>query len=674
MESLPGSAHNPCLRKSLLLLYLFLLPFFISAQAELKLDPKKAVRGGNVVIAVKTRLPWTNDVKIVTPVLEGSLSWWAFPYARPWGAVNEDGSVTRMVEVRSSVRVDAPGFHSVAPFRIQSGGQETLTETAHIIGLEADEGAFPYPIFIQWRNPPETVRQGQTIPITIEAQNLPSLTAADSAVLSQVPAGLLEEAPGYGEILTRTYGENFVYDIPMASWMWTLSDPGVYQFPEVRVKVNGLVRIKKGFAVTVKPLSAEAGKYGAVGRFRLSTYWDERTYKTGDIILIRIQAEGEGNLSVLSMPVPKATGATFAGIESVSSYQPSAYGYTGRRENIYSFRIDTDSRLEISVPRWTWFDPGGSGRANSMEEQHYTLDIQKAVGKTVLSSAERLLGADIFHYRKTVFYWKNPFCYLLAAPGFFAAVLFFFRKRTRRTPIATSFLLPLLLAAATGDTNNIRTAANARHLALQGRWEQAAAIYESLSEQYHDLPGLLHDRAIVAAETNQPALAVSLIMRSLYLKPGTGRIARTLEYLRQRLNLSHQVEISLFWPPSAVFLIWILAVNGLFIALARLFLRRSAPEYIFMVLATAVFAASTAVLGYSAAEWNKPIGVLETEQALQKIPGTLADEWIRLPAGTTVELVSADGNDCLVSTGFDVKGWLPLSSLYLINGENDGIQ
>ncbi|OQX29596.1 MAG: hypothetical protein B0D92_02870 [Spirochaeta sp. LUC14_002_19_P3] len=672
MNTLSESVSSP--RK--LLLCLFLLPCFVGAQvpAELEVDPPKAVRGSNVVIAVKTRLPWADNVEIVNPSLEGALSWWAFPYARPWGAVNKDGSVSRMVEVRSSVRVDAPGFHSVAPFRIQSDGLEALTETAHIIGLEADERAFPYPVFLQWRNNPETVWQGQTIPITIEAQNLPSLVAADSAILNQIPAGLLEEAGGYGEVLTRTYGEDLVYDIPMASWMWTLSDPGVYQFPEVRIKVNGLVRIKKGFAVSVEPLPLEAGEYGAVGQFRLSTYWDEGPYKTGDIILIRIQAEGEGNLSVLSLPIPEATGATLAGTESVSSYNPGAYGYTGWRENIYSFRIDTDSKLEIRVPEWTWFNPQGSGRMKRMEQQHYTLDVQKAAKKTVFSSAERLLGTDIFHYRKTVFHWKNPLWYVLVTPGFFAAVLIFCRKRRRKKPIAASFLLPLLLSVAAGDVDDTRTAAEARDMALRGNWEQAAKMYESLSEQYPDLPGLLHDRAIAAAETNQPALAVSLIMRSLYLKPGNAKLTRTLEYLRQRMNLKNQINISFSWSPSAIFLIWILAVNGLFFALARLFYRRGAPEYIAMVLAAAVFTVSSAVLEYSAAGWNNPIGVIEADQALRKIPGTLADEWISLPAGATVEIVSTDGNDCLVRTGYDLEGWLPLASLYLIKGEDDGIR
>ncbi|RLW70338.1 MAG: hypothetical protein B6D68_00955, partial [spirochete symbiont of Stewartia floridana] len=411
--------------------------------AILTLTPPKAARGQQVTIVIRTSLPWDDDAQISNPPLNGALTWWAYPYARPWGMRNEDGTVVRKVAVRAAVRVDGPGFHSIDPFHIKVKGLEVSTDIARIIGVERDERDFPYPISVQWRFPPKTVWQGQTIPLILEARNLSYLALASSASLTQVPAGLLEEAPGYGRVNTRPYETDTLYDVPMAAWLWTLGEPGPFEFPGARVVVSGLTRVAPGFSLKVLPLPSSVSQTGAVGRFRLDVDWGKGPYKVDAILSLRVRIEGEGNLGVLRGPLPEITGAEQVNSHSLSSYLPDPLGYKGWREERFDYRINEAGALKVRIPKWTWFDPQDTGHVYSVAEQIHTIQVEEALDEELLSSADMLLGADLFRYRSLVFHGRNPILYLLVLPGILVLTALYVFRRFKLRHLSVAFALPL---------------------------------------------------------------------------------------------------------------------------------------------------------------------------------------------------------------------------------------
>lgn len=655
---------------------LLLLPLTVDALEDesLQLEPPKAVRGQKVTITIRTDLPWSDEVRIDYPQFEESIVWWSYPYAMPWGRIDDDGSISRLIQVRAAIRVDEIGFHTIEPFSIQSGENEFITDVKNLVCVEVDEKNLPYPIVLRWRNLPEVIWQGQTVLLSLEARNFPFLAFAESSKLNQVPVGLLEDIPDYGQIITRSYENDILYDVPVASWLWTLSEPGTYSFPGAEVVINGLVRSIQGFSLTVRELPAPANEYGAIGDFRLDAGWEDRQYSIGEIVTIRVRVEGVGNLSVLRTPIPKFPGAELVSSGSQSSIFPDISGYRGWREDHYDYRINAAGELGMILPEWTWFNPQQPDQFQGAEKRTYTIQSRDVSSETVVNAADLLLGIEMFRYRASVFHAQRLQWYLLLLPSFLMMLFFPYLKKNRQF-FALGAGVFILMAAAANDVSNAETAAEARNSAQSGEWDKADQSMDVLREKYGNSPGFLHDRAIIAMEKNQPDAAVKLIRQSLYLRPGDKRLMRTLEFMEDRLGLSDQVSPPLKWPPSLAFAVWLIIVHAVFAVVTMLLFKREAREYILLVSVSILFAAATSFLIYTHTLWNREIGIVNSQsQVLRRIPVPLAPEWMKLPVGTAVEVIAVENLNCLVRTSYGLEGWLALESINLVNEGINGFR
>ena len=643
--------------------------------AFLEMDPGTVVRGRTVTLTVRTTIPWEERerVEIDEPALVGPMVWWSMPYVRAWSVENPDGSFTRLVEVVSSVRVDEPGFHLVDRFVIRAGENEAITEPREIVCLDRDEEGFSYPVFTGWRPVPESVWAGQAVPLVLEARNLDSLALGNSVSLDKAPDGLVEDAPGLGGIATHPRGDAVLYDVPVASWVWTLTEPGDYVFPSARISVSGLVRSAPAFGLEVRPLPEAVRDSGAVGSFRVDVNWDEGIHQVGDVVSVRVRVEGEGNINVLKAPVPEVGGASLVGQGSSSSYVPGPRGYEGWREERFDFQIERAGDLAVRVPGWAWVEPGTDGRVRRIDPRTGSFRAEMSAGGANGNSASRLLGGDLFRYRVAAFHGRNRYFYLLSLPGFILFAVVFFVKRPGFRGLAAALVLPLLISSSNIGPEAVSSAASAAQAARGGDWESAAETYRNLAGIHGEIPGLLHDLAIVEMETGEIDRAVTSIRRALHLRPGSRRLTETLVFLEERAGLPDQVPPSLHWSPSLAFGLWILSSNLFFLALALLSFRRGAREVILFVSAVLFAVSSGVAVVYTEARWKEPSAVVRMDaEPLRKIPGPLATDWIKLPSGTAVDVIAFEGPDCLVLTGYGLEGWLPRASLRFVGESADG--
>jgi len=641
--------------------------------AALDFDPERVVIGNRFTVQIRTSIPWGDEVEIIRPELNGPMVWWAYPYARPWTVQSEDGKSVRMIEVLASIRVDKPGFFNIEPFHIRSGGREAITELKEIIGLEQDEASFPYPVSVDWRDVPDVFWQGQAVPVVLEARNLVSLTLADSVVLNSAPEGLLEDAHGFGEILTRPHKKDILYDVPMASWMWTLGDVGKYTFPGVKISVAGLNRKVSPFRVEVRPLPSEVLSSGAVGHFSLSSEWDDTDYRVGDIVSVRVKVEGTGNLNVLKLPVPVLASASLVSRGSTSSFVPGKNGYAGWRIERFDFQLEKSGSLQLDIPDWIWMEPEGSGRIRIQSSDIGFIQSGEALGDDGKGDADMLLGAELFRYRQAGFHWRNQYWFLMALPGFIALLTIFIIRRPGVRGLAALLVLPLLLSASNISVQVAADASAAAETAAEGDWETARSEYGFLFDKLGEIPGLLNDMAVAEMASGNPDQAVYLIRRALLLRPGSGRLTETLISLEERFGLSDQVSVPLKLPPALIFTIWLISINIFFLSLTWLMFRRNAADYILFVSTMLLFAASTITMTYTERLWKRPTAVVKmNSEPLRKIPGPLATDWIQLPAGSALSVTAVEDNDFLVRTGYGLEGWLPRSSLILVSEAVDG--
>lgn len=664
-------------RAGLVVFLLCLLVSVSSAQetdtAAIDFEPERVVKGNRFTIQIRTSIPWGEEVTISRPQLDGPMVWWAYPYARSWTAEAEDGSTVRLIEVLASIRVDAPGFHTIESFGVSAGGRTAVTEVREIIGLEPDESGLPYPVFVDWRNPPERVWQGQAVPLILEARNLASLSLADAVNLGSAPHGLLEAAPGMGGIVTRPYRNEILYDVPMASWIWTQVETGTYRFPDVQSDISGMKRAAPGFSVEVVPVPEVALASGAVGRFRVDYDIEAGPHHVGDVVSLRVRVEGEGNMNVLNPPVPEMDGAGLVGQGSSSSYIPGPSGYEGWREERYDFQVERSGSLSYTIPGWVWFEPSGEGRIRRSTPETGYLTVEKALGEVGDDDTLRLLGEDIFRYPSAEFHWKNSYWLLLTLPGFIILVIVFLLKRPGSKTIASMIVLPLLLSASSIDASLSFRAASAAEAGEDGDWLTAESEYLSILEETGEFPGLLHDLSIVEMELNRPDLAVAYMRNANHLRPGSAVMMDALTRVERHLGLFEQMPLPLRFPPGIIFLILLVSINLAFLAVVLLLYRRDARSIIMTLSIIILLAASLTATMLVSRLWSEENGVVRVAaDPLRKIPGPLATDWIQLPAGTAVSVVAEEGADYLVRTGFGLEGWLPGESLILTGGDSDG--
>ena len=105
--------------------------------------------------------------------------------------------------------------------------------------------------------------------------------------------------------------------------------------------------------------------------------------------------------------------------------------------------------------------------------------------------------------------------------------------------------------------------------------------YNELTYQYGELPGLLHDRAIVESVIGDPGEAVTLMQRALYLKPGNRKLMQSLLYIEKQTQFTRTASpIPALVPFSALhFLDW-RGVNILFLILAWVFIIQKEKKFL----------------------------------------------------------------------------------------------
>ena len=648
---------------------------FGTENVVITLNPDRAVRGRNAALRIRTTLSWTDTPTIIRPELPGGLAWWGLPRPRQWFVPAEDGTRAALVEVNAVIRVSRQGIFTIPPIRILSGEDQITTEPVQLIGLQSDEADLPYPVFVRWRPPvPAVLWQGQAVPIVIEAANLTSLALSESNVFTAPPPGLLEEAPELGGIVTRPHRSDILYDVPMGSWVWTVSDSGNITFPAARVSVNGLTRTVGGFTVRVKPLPEAVASSGAVGIFSLDLRIDEGPHRVGDVISIWVRVEGRGNMSTLKPPEPRLSGAELVNRASSSSYRAAPLGYKGWREERRDFRIERSGPLRLSIPEWPWLEPGEDQRIRRSALTPPLITAEARTPGTDPGLAEQLLGERMFKYRASPLYTRPLLLHLIGLPGLIVFALIMLRRRFVHLPVTSVIFCIVIVIGCAADIepDRLSAAAQARTAALDGDWLLAEKLLSPLINHYPDLPGLLHDLALIRAETKQPDQSVLLIRRALYLRPATPVFAASLKLIEERLGLTDQIPVPLRRAPLPLFILWWAALNLL--PLTACFTHRSGggggrrgQNRLLLICALILVPVSGGGVLYSSHRRQSPTGVVTAAAPpLKKIPESPAGDWIQLPPGSAVSVAAVEEDNALVLTGYGLLGWLPVSSLALV--------
>ena len=202
----------------------------------------------------------------------------------------------------------------------------------------------------------------------------------------------------------------------------------------------------KPVSITVKPLP-EAGKpagfNGAVGKFTIQAYLENKVIPAGDPITLKVQIKGEGNFTVINSPALQLP----AGLDV---YEPivketvdkSVYPLNGTKTFTYTFTARKPGNYKIPPTFFSYFDPS---KGNYETARSDFFNIKVVASKKSLFKFNRSGKAESFNWRNYI--PSNVLWGILAAV--IAIVLSYVLVRKRRPEKAVTSSSPVLTVTPT---------------------------------------------------------------------------------------------------------------------------------------------------------------------------------------------------------------------------------
>lgn len=251
--------------------------------------------------------------------------------------------------------------------------------------------------------------------------------------------------------------------------------------------------------------------------------------------------------------------------------------------------------------------------------------------------------------------YTNPAWLLLLAPGvsFFGYALLG-RLFPRRLPFF--LLLPLLLGATPGGPEQL--VREAEGLFRGGDYHSALERYREAAELLPGNPVLLYDLALSSHLAGERGHAVAYLRRAVREEPRDLTLRSALARLEAAYELQGQLPLPLPVHADVPFFLAICFAN-LTLVMASFVVRRGRVQFLIVLVLAAVFtAASLGVLGGRLLGQSRPVGVLEEQSPLLRIPEPDSRTWLELPAGTTLRIRGLVKGFSLVETGSQLRGWV----------------
>ena len=415
---------------------LFMISPFLFALdlVNLSLDNTKLAREDFLYISLIIDHPFPDDIVIDEPNFPPSLQLYWGPSIRPLTIKTETGE-RRVTEARYKMKAVRTGWYTLDPFSVTVSGfvNRSMTTEPRTFGVGNKKGSeVILPIEVSWNPGREKVYVGEAVPLVLELSNQEVIPRILSIDVSSPNTGLFEKTSSFREISAEPFGNITLYTVPIASYMFTPTQPVRVSIPSASVETEQGSGKSSRITLEVLPLPEEAQQYSAVGNFRVTSRIEEADIQGPDVMFY-IRIEGEGNLGYFKFPEPKCEGGVLVEQIEEYSFEPSAKGYKGYREQYFRFSPVSGPVMVFSIPEWTWLDPDSViVRRIPEKEERLEVRIPEQVEENIragdfflpaLKSLEEVIRA------KHIDHYLNIRSYLWCLPGIVLFLLILIFKK-----------------------------------------------------------------------------------------------------------------------------------------------------------------------------------------------------------------------------------------------------
>ncbi len=629
--------------------------------ARVVLNTDRYVVGSRWTLDILVDTPESLSVRVPVPSLPSAVVLSEGPYIRETSWEKTPGKLSRATKVSLGFRAQQPGIVEVGPFEVRAGQSVQTLAPVTLYLLAADEAKRRFPVDVTWVKPQGPFYVGQAIPLILQARNLDTLAQPPDLGLVAPPGSLLERAVGLGEIEINSVGEDRLMNLPWGSWIILPTRAGPLTLPTVRATVTGLARNVAPLTLDVQPLPADAGPSRAVGDFSYSIDAKAGTAAQKGQLVVTQEVRGRGNFPYLVLPQVTAAPLTLVSRQEGNQYRAGASGYEGSLVVTWRFASDKAQPVTLALPGFQVFQPS-TGKVNTWDDRILTVNlaVPAATGESTTPKIQPLTWDQVVAVRPWALTrsWESL---LLFLPGPAFLVLTFLFRGKKRGLLVLVLAGGLFLSAAEPPPAGFQEA-------LRGGAD-APDLWKALAAKHQDEPGIWYNKALACQEAGRTAEAVHAFRMAVWAGFQGDQPIKALGVLEEKELLPDQLPSWTGLPTNWMFVFLCSAVN-----LAFLFwgLQRISGSTVWLlpvslaILATAGLGIFTIGATTSRLEADAVVGLSDTP--IHKVPGTLAESWMTLKAGTVVRVQGATDRWVLVQTGYGLEGWVDTSGLMAVPG------
>lgn len=656
---------------SFFLLFTTLFSYSQDKFLRLLLEPEKVVKNDYLYITILVDHPNPEALSLTPPEFPQGLQLYWGPNIRP-KTVSAGGETRRITEITYKFRARESGWFLIDSFTIAVGTTlkyETLTEPKSFgVGIEKEDHLVVPPEG-EWVVEKPEVLQGETIPVTLRLNEQESIGVVTGINVKPPSEGIFERVDTLGDISKKILGDRELYSVPVASFMYTPVTTGRVQLPEAFID-NEFITVKaEGKSIQVLPLPEEISSSGAIGDFILEAFVEESDLKIGDEAVLHVRLQGEGNLNYCKLPEPSFTGGALTNQENRRDYQPDRSGYRGYQENIYTYSVISASSPEISIPRFSWYDPDGKEikQRNSISIP-LTLQPAHSVSSPGHDSGKEIInikGIEEISLNKTREFYNSARSYALLIPGVLAFIFCLVFKKVRFL-----FISIIILFVSAGKFEEPSAAFDYTVSGINffdsGMYEEAEQQFKNVLNILPHNGDILYNLGAASYQQGNRGEALYYLRKANYYNPRDKLVIKSIKIIEEELSLSERSANLYTYHPRFFFILFILLCNAALFSSGIYYLFRKSIYAIAMILLITLTFGSAGMLTYSAVERNRTLGVVSTETAVKKIPGNQAGDWFFMREGTSVRLLYSEQEYHFIQTESGIKGWIPEESLLII--------
>lgn len=561
------------------------------------------------------------------------------------------------------LRGEETGRYIIKPFIVTVGTQKLETDT-EILELGNYRNRVLYmPLKAEWEVPDRPVYVGQSVPVSLRLLELKEIPLIENYRTEPPKGAFFDEVHGIREIETIPAGGKNLYNVPVASFMFTPSQSGRIFLAAAEVEALGETAVSPTVRVDVRPLPPAVGDSGAVGIYSYSYWLDRSTLDASGVAVLSIQVEGTGNIGYFTMPQPQLGDLVQTDVVETLEAAPALSGYQGTRRADFSFFSDKAGTFGIMVPDFLFFNPDSQTAETARGGM---IEVTFRPGSQSVSETGEVFPFTLPSYEKlaTAAAWgayKVPLNYLWLLPAPLVFVVLYILKRTRVVFVTMVFLL-----LGAGDVADSTCPELAPAVSAYEERDFAAAR-DGFSACFHrdgENAGLAFALSLTYYQLEEYDEAIHYARRAIRLDPMSPDYREFLGWISGRMQLDEPVSPAVLIHPDIFFYAMVILLSTAFVAATVYLVKRKGYYIVLFLLGVLLALGSCGGLVFTAIENSKTAAIIHgSPAAVRKIPSTDAGVWLDLPPGYSLLILDSSGDFCLVRTAHGLTGWVEQANL-----------